>query len=75
MWTIMAIHWGLPANDGNPQFFGSTGGTQFSTIYSIQYRCLGRHHRVSVTCRFSGRFAGEDENAIPLLRPPLKLGS
>ncbi len=40
-WTIMAIHWGLPAHDSNPQFFGSTGGTQFSTIYSIQYGCLG----------------------------------
>ncbi len=23
-------------------FFGLTGGTQFSTIYSIQYGCLGR---------------------------------
>jgi hypothetical protein len=43
MLTIMAIHWGLPAHDGNPQFFSSTGGTQFSTIYSIQYGCLGRN--------------------------------
>ncbi len=42
MRMIMAIHWGSPAHDSNPQFFGSTGGTQFSTIYSIQYGCLGR---------------------------------
>jgi hypothetical protein len=40
MRTIMAIHWGLPAHDSNPHFFGLTGGTQFSTMYSIQYGCV-----------------------------------
>jgi hypothetical protein len=39
--TIMAIHWGLPEHDGNPQFFGSTDGTQFSMMYSIQNGCVG----------------------------------
>ncbi len=41
MRMIMAIHWGSPVHDGNLQFFGLTGITQFSTIYSIQYGCFG----------------------------------
>jgi hypothetical protein len=44
--TIMAIHWGLPAHDGDPQFFGSTGGIKLSTMYSIQYGCIG-HQKFS----------------------------
>ncbi len=30
MWMIMAIQRGLSGHDSNPQFFGLTGGTQFS---------------------------------------------
>jgi hypothetical protein len=41
-WAIMAICWGSSTHDGNPQFAGSTDGTQFITMYSIQYGC-GRH--------------------------------
>ncbi len=44
-------------HDGDLQFFGLTGGTQFSTIYSIQYGCLGRQFSTWVA-------------ALPLPTPP-----
>ncbi len=48
---------GSPAHDGDLQFFGSTGGTQFSTIYSIQYECLGRQKN---NLRFFSAGGGRD---------------
>ena len=50
MRTIMAIHWGLPAHDGDPQFFGSmvlnsVRCTQFSTgvLGAKIHRTLRKH--------------------------------
>ena len=40
---------GLPAHDGDPRFFGSTGGTQFSTMYSIQYLFIREFSILKIT--------------------------